>query len=171
MYDFSALREFRKKRGWTIKALSERAGVSAVALSKLERNQGNPELRTLDRLARALEVATYTILAMAERRRPVRLDEERTTVLDGATCRYVDFDGTRVCWVKGQRGQRGNDLDLHGEDFEHCFVLEGRLKVCVRGSDYEVKAGEGLTWDCLFEHEYEMLEPTTFVAVLEPKRI
>lgn len=52
-YDFTVLRELRKKRKLTIAKLSEMCNVSYVAISKLERNQGNPELKTLDRISRA----------------------------------------------------------------------------------------------------------------------
>ena len=30
--------------------------------------------------------------------------------------------------------------------------------------------GEALCWDCVFEHNYEALEPATFITVLTPKR-
>jgi transcriptional regulator with XRE-family HTH domain len=170
MYDFAALRELRKKKGLTITQLGKRARVSAVALSKLERNQGNPELKTLDRVSRALGVPTHSLLAMAERRRPAVVRECREEGLEGATCRTVDLDGVRLCWISAPRPARQAELHFHGEDNEHCFVLDGRLKVEIRGSQYELGPGEAIAWDGYFDHAVEVLEPSTFIRLLMPKR-
>jgi transcriptional regulator with XRE-family HTH domain len=170
MYDFAALRELRKKKGLTITQLGKRARVSAVALSKLERNQGNPELKTLDRISRALGVPTHSLLGMAERRRPAVVRECREDVLDGATGRTVDLDGTRLCWITAPRPTCQAESHSHGEDDEQCFVLDGRLKVKIRGTDYELGPGEALAWDGYFEHALEVVEPSTFICVLMPKR-
>lgn len=169
-YDFAVLRELRKRKGLTITELSHRAGISPVALSKLERNQGNPELKTLDRIARAMDVATHALIAMAEHKRPTIVAERMERVLDGATCRQVDLDGTRVCWVNAPRPAREAAPQNHGGDHEHCFVLDGRLKITIRGSDYELGPGQALAWDCYFDHELEVVESSTFITVLVPKR-
>ncbi|MES6118689.1 helix-turn-helix domain-containing protein, partial [Cutibacterium acnes] len=52
----------RKRRGWSVASLSERAGVSFGLLSGLERGQGNPSYRALHRIAAALEIPTTKLL-------------------------------------------------------------------------------------------------------------
>ena len=52
MFDFSVLRELRKREGLTIEATSKRSGVSPAVISKLERNQTRAELETLFRISR-----------------------------------------------------------------------------------------------------------------------
>ena len=69
-FDWSVLRRIRKREGMTIQGLSELSGVSYVALSKLERNQANPELRTIERVSRALGVRSHNRVARAERGPP-----------------------------------------------------------------------------------------------------
>ncbi len=169
-YDFSVLRGLRKKHGLTINGLSEKCGVSYVALSKLERNQGNPELRTLDRIARALDLPTHHLLALAEGKLPIRAKEQKRKVLGEGQCQWIDLDGTRICLVTAPKGARGNASEMHRNDYEHCYVLDGKLRVQVRGTDYQVGSGEGLVWDCFFDHEYEALQDSQFVCVLSPKR-
>ena len=44
MYDFSFLRQLRKRDDLTIGAVSARSGISAAVISKLERNQTRAEL-------------------------------------------------------------------------------------------------------------------------------
>ncbi len=169
-YDFSILREIRKRRNLTINDLSKACGVSYVALSKLERNQANPELRTLDRISRALEMPTHALLALAEHKHPVSAAEEARQEVDGFETRVINLDGTRVCYVSARKGAAGCDPDMHEDDYEHCFVIDGRVKVSIRSSEYELGAGEGLAWDCMFEHTYEALEKSRFISVLTPKR-
>lgn len=169
-YDFSVLRELRKKRGLTISKLSEQCGVSYVALSKLERNQGNPELKTLDRIGRALGMPTHNLLALAEQRHPTHASEKTSKTLGKASCRHVDLDGTRIFCIDAPKGSRGAGTEFHRDDYERCFVLDGKLKITVRGSEYMLGPGEGLCWDCVFEHDFEAVEPSKFITVLTPKR-
>ena len=62
MFDFSILRTFRERAGLTIAALSERTGVSAAVISKLERNRTSAELPTLFRIARAFGMSATELL-------------------------------------------------------------------------------------------------------------
>jgi transcriptional regulator with XRE-family HTH domain len=169
-YDFTILRTLRKKKGATIGELSQKCGVSYVALSKLERNQGNPELRTLDRISRALGLPTHSLLALAAGKYPVRAKEETRTILEVVDCRFVNLDGTRILFLKAPKGAHGYGPEFHQDDYEHCYVLEGRVRVTIRGTDYDLGPGEGLVWDCLFDHNYEALEKSILIVILIPKR-
>ena len=87
-YDFAIIRHLRKRLGLTIFGLSEKCGVSYVALSKLERNLGNPELKTLDKIARALGLETHNLLALAE--------HDRGLVLLSAGAREMAASGKKA---------------------------------------------------------------------------
>jgi transcriptional regulator with XRE-family HTH domain len=169
-YDFSVLRDLRKRRNLTINELSKLCGISYVALSKLERNQGNPELKTLDCISKALGLASHNLLALAEQQEPLSASERTCRIMGKAECRLIDLDGTRVFVVRAPKGSSGGEPNLHRDDYERCFVLEGRVKVTVRGNDYVLRAGQGLMWDSLFDHRYEVQEPATFIKMLTPKR-
>ncbi len=49
-----AMIDARKSSGLTQKQLSERTGIAQSDISKLESGNGNPSLRTLERLARGM---------------------------------------------------------------------------------------------------------------------
>ncbi|MCX5685696.1 MAG: XRE family transcriptional regulator [Planctomycetota bacterium] len=168
-YNFSILRDLRKHRDITVSELSKKCGVSYVALSKLERNQGNPELNTLDRIAKALGLTTHNLLAMADRSPPAKAAEQSAKLCGKATCRFVNLDGTRIFVIRAPKGAVGTEATLHNDDYERCFVLEGKLKVVVREKEFSLGSGDGLVWDSLYDHSYEALEATTFVKVLSPK--
>jgi ribosome-binding protein aMBF1 (putative translation factor) len=46
----------RTKRGWSQTELAEAIGTRQPVISRLERGEGNPSLRTLERIAEALDV-------------------------------------------------------------------------------------------------------------------
>jgi len=169
-YDFSIIRHLRKKMGLTIYGLSERCGVSYVALSKLERNLGNPELKTLDRIARALSIETHNLLALAEHDRPKIVDSQENVDDNGFVVRNADLAGIRVSFVTAQKGTKGGTVHEHADDYEICLVLSGKLCLHVRDSSYEVNAGQAVRFDCIFEHSYEAVEDTNFIHVIIAKR-
>jgi len=169
-YDFSIIRHLRKKMGLTIYGLSERCGVSYVALSKLERNLGNPELKTLDRIARALSIETHNLLALAEHDRPRIVDSREEVDENGFVIRHADLAGIRVSFVSAKKGIRGGAVHEHAHDYELCLVLSGRLCLHVRDSSYDVNAGQAVRFDCIFEHWYEALEDARFVHVIVAKQ-
>jgi len=58
----AALKVERRRQGLTVKALSERAGVSFGLVSQLERGFGNPSFGSLSRIAAALELPLAKLL-------------------------------------------------------------------------------------------------------------
>ena len=103
-YDFSVLRDLRKRRNLTINALSKLCNVSYVALSKLERNLGNPELKTLDRISQVFGLATHNLLALARRQEPLTGSERKCRILGKAEARYIELDGLRLFVVRAPKG-------------------------------------------------------------------
>ena len=169
-YDFSIIRHLRKRLGLTIFGLSEKCGVSYVALSKLERNLGNPELKTLDRIARALSLETHNLLALAEHDRPQIIDAKEGSDPQGITGRTADFENIKVAYGRAARGAKGIAEHQHRDDYEICLVLSGRLQLHVRDSVYDIGPGQAVRFDCIFDHSYEVVEDVVFVHVLVAKR-
>jgi len=169
-YDFSIIRHIRKKMKLTIYGLSEKCNVSYVALSKLERNLGNPELKTLDKIARALDMQTHNLLALAEHDRPKIVKAEDLVNEQGFNLKQVEQASMRIAYVTGSAGMAGATEHRHQDDYEICFVLSGKVRLHVRNSVYEIEAGHAVRFDCIFEHRYEVLEDVVFIHVLVAKR-
>ena len=49
--------QHRKAKGWTLRELASKSGVSAAELSRLERGIGSPRIATLGKIAAAFDVA------------------------------------------------------------------------------------------------------------------
>ena len=75
--NYSVLRNLRKHFAMNITELSERSGVSASVISKLERNQTSAEMDTLFRIARVFGMTLSELIALAENQTAHQIAEER----------------------------------------------------------------------------------------------
>lgn len=78
------LAQLRQQQGWTLQQASKRTGVSASALSKIERNELSPTISTLQRVAHGYELDVVALLndreasrSLPGRRSVTRADEGR----------------------------------------------------------------------------------------------
>ena len=169
-YDFSVIRHLRQRMELTITALSRKSRISYVALSKLERNAGNPELKTLDRVARGLGIETHNLLALAEHKRAQIVGAEKKTDPAGFKSLGASMDRVRVAMVQAAKGSKGAEDHQDRDSYEICLVVSGKLKLIVLDNVYQVKAGQAAQFDCIFKHHYEVAEDASFVRVQVPKR-
>jgi transcriptional regulator with XRE-family HTH domain len=66
------LRQWRERRGYSLRGLGERAGVSYPHLHGIETGKLDPRLSTLERLARALGITVRDLLPTEPRRHLTR---------------------------------------------------------------------------------------------------
>ena len=56
------LREIRERKGVSLRALKEMSGVAVSSLARFEAGQGDPQLSTLRKLAKALNVTVAELI-------------------------------------------------------------------------------------------------------------
>lgn len=61
------LKEWRERRGLSLRKLGELSGVHFVSLAKLEADQGDPKLSTLLKLCDALNITPNQLLGVARK--------------------------------------------------------------------------------------------------------
>jgi len=170
LYDFSILRHLRKRENLNIAELSERSTVSAAVISKLERNCTTAELDTIYKLARVFGINASELLALAEKHSASRTSASRHSA-GGFTFSQVNFNGLCCQEGKGKKGSRLSRPEIHGDDYEMCWVLEGALSFMMTHQECIVKAGEAVNFDALLEHTYEAIEDCRIIIVRVAKRI
>jgi transcriptional regulator with XRE-family HTH domain len=62
----ATIRQLRNKRGDSLQALAEHAGITKNMLSLIERGEGNPSWTTVQGIARALEVSVADLAKLAD---------------------------------------------------------------------------------------------------------
>jgi transcriptional regulator with XRE-family HTH domain len=157
MYNFSVLRDLRKRDGLTIADLSEKSGISPAVISKLERNQTVAGLGTLFRLARAFGITSAELLALIESR-TAQCKKETDRIVEDFHFRQIEFANSKCFYAEAPKGAERSNPDAHRDDYEICWVLEGSMKVVLPYETHVLNAGDCLQFDALFEHTYEVLE-------------
>lgn len=169
-FDFSVLRVLRRRAGLTQQEVSDRSGVSAAVISKLERNQSQGELGTLSRLARVYNMSTSELLGLTENVAGVRRTA-RAYDSGGFRFEVVRFPDVECFHGRARAGGRVSRPEMHGDDIEVCWVIRGALTITLAGERYVLGAGEALRFDAVLEHTYEASDDSEIVVLhMEKKR-
>jgi transcriptional regulator with XRE-family HTH domain len=159
------LRELRLQHGLSLQQLAERAGVSAAAIHKIERNGMVPTITTLLKLAEAFDRPVgYFVDEEAEGAGPVAFTPAsaravvrgmppgvEALVVSGSYARF-NVDATVTTVAPGATS--GPGLAQHqGEELVH--VIEGALGFEVDGKPYRLGPGDTLHFRTDRPHRWE----------------
>ncbi len=164
MYDFSILRDLRKREGLSIAEVAARSGVSTAVISRLERNQTLAELETIHRLARVFGLNPSDLIAIAENR-SAHKERERRRTTDGFRFREIRYGNIRCLQATAKAGARVSRPKVHRDDYELCWVQRGALDFRLPNERFRLKAGEAIQFDALLEHAYEAAEDVEFLII------
>lgn len=163
-FDFSVLRRLREQHEMTLADLSAASGVSVPVISKLERNQQSAELDTLFRLARAFGLSATDLMAMAESPLAHRSGEE--TYRSGQfRFRQIRFANVVALLGTAPASAKVSRPEIHHDDTEVCWVLEGRLRLSLPHEQCVLATGESIQFDAIQQHTYEALADSQFVIL------
>ncbi len=151
------VQRLRKAYNLSLSELSEQSGVAKSIISQIERNETNPTLATIWRLAQALDVSIEKVLLAAEDEPFVEKSSRGDTPIltsDDGKCRLMIIGWIKtVEWLQwydfhaGPGGQLESEAHQRGS-IESLSVLEGELEVEVAGVKETAKAGETLRYRC-----------------------
>jgi len=152
-----AVQRLRKSYGLSLADLSNQSGVAKSIISQIERNETNPTLSTIWRLAHALDVSIQSMLEGGEGGPFIEhLNRGATPIFvsDDGLCRLAVTGWLKtVDWLQWYDFQAdpGGVLEssAHARGSVECLsVLDGELEVDVGGALEQVRAGETLRYRC-----------------------
>jgi transcriptional regulator with XRE-family HTH domain len=166
--------EARRRRGWSIRGLSERSGVSKGLISRIERGEANPSVETLWRLVGALEVPFSDL---------VRYDPPAVTVVRSheAVDMKTEDDAMQIRLLFASSGVNRlevyellmppasrSEWQSHGRGTnEHSIVLSGSVVVEVDDREYQLGHGDLIGFSADRSHTYRSLaQPVTMLCVM-----
>jgi transcriptional regulator with XRE-family HTH domain len=166
------LRKLREERGISIRELARQCGLSANAISLIERGQTSPSVSTLYRLSEAMEIPITTFFETIDGDSEVvfRKGSERTRV---AFSRGV-WEGLGGEMFKGRvqpfaltletGANSGPSAIVHtGHEFVVC--LRGQLEYQVEDEIYLLEAGDSLLFQAYLNHRWRNPGPLVTDAI------
>ena len=146
------VRQLRRQKNLSLQQLAERAGLSAAAIHKIERNGMVPTITTLMKVAAALnrsvayfvdeEQAEPAVLVRADERKPVFTSKENLE-LAGISGPYGQFFmAGAIATVEGDANSGAKPMEHPGEEL--IYVLEGSLGFQVDTEEYMLRRGDAL---------------------------
>ena len=163
-FDFSVLRRLREQHELTLADLSGTSGVSTAVISKLERNQQSAELDTLYRLGRAFGMSATDLLALAESPLAHR-GVEGSRRSGQFKFREIHFANVVAFLGTAPADSKVSRPEIHHDDTEVCWVLEGKLRLSLPHEECVLEAGQCLQFDAIQQHTYESLADSRFLIL------
>lgn len=163
-FDFSIVRDLRKRANMTLEEFSQKSGVSIASLSKLERNQNIIELDTLYRIARVFDLSATDLLNLAESCSAHHKNAE--TYKSGPfNFEKVSFKGIDCFKASAKSGDKLSKPEAHGDEFEICWLHSGSIHISLPREQYTLKPGQALKFDAALPHSYEILKDSEMTII------
>ena len=176
----ATVQRLRKAYNLSLSELSSQSGVAKSIISQIERNETNPTLATIWRLAQALDVSIERVLQTTEDGPFLEKTSKADTpilVSDDGKCRLEIIGWIKtVEWLQCYEFAAAPGGVLESEahqrgSVESLSVRDGELEVEVAGAKSSVKAGETLRYRCDRPHIIRNLGKTpaqaTMVCILK----
>jgi len=152
------VRAIRERRKLSLRALSERSGLSVNAISLIERGENSPTVSSLRMLARALEVPVTEFFQEEHAQAVVYVPPgaRLASRAGGITMESLGLGLRRqqlepfLVTIEEGRGNEDRPVSHSGEEL--VFVLEGRVNYSVDGRVYLLETGASLLFDATLPH-------------------
>jgi transcriptional regulator with XRE-family HTH domain len=163
-YDFSVVRQLRQREKLTLAQLSQASAISVPVISKLERNQSTAELETVAKIAAAFGMAPSDLVALAESPLAHRKGADGYQV-DGFYFHRIRYANHHSFLGEASKGAKLSRPDIHGDDLETCWVINGSLRLTIGEQTLTLDSGESVQFDAIQPHTYEALQDTIFILL------
>ena len=152
------IRELRKQRGLALRALASECGLSANAISLIERGETSPTVSSLNQLAKALNVPitdffkkeTVLNAVLVRKQNGLRFENEEIVMESlGIGLPHQELEPFRIT-LKPKSEAVPTPITHPGHEFMYC--LEGEIEYYVAGHQYTLTEGDSLLIDATQPH-------------------
>lgn len=155
------LKDLREERGLSIRALGRLSGLSANALSVIERGLSSPSVSTLYKISTALEIPVTAffekqpsqldvVLIKSSERKRIPLHRGLWEGLGGE-----QFAGTvEPFMITLEAGTSSGRFSMAHSGHEFVFCLRGELVYEVADNTYNMESGDALVFSATLEHKW-----------------
>ncbi|MEW6524617.1 MAG: XRE family transcriptional regulator [Bacillota bacterium] len=176
----SNIKTLRKQRGMTLQALGEATDLSPGFLSQIETNQASPSLASLRRIAEALGVSLFFLVAS---------DRGNVTVIRSSQRKKLEMPQHSVSFEVLSPEEKGSNLQVviatlspgqstcdsmmpHGDaqSQEFVYVVDGTVHLEVTSETVELNKNDTASFRSALPHRYSNrgAELAVLLAVMSP---
>jgi Predicted transcriptional regulators len=167
------LRELREARNISMRALAARSGLSANALSMIERSKASPSVSTLYKLADALGVSITSFFGSdAQRQQIVFLKSDQRTRISFTRGVFEGLGGEQfigrvepfLLTLESNANSGPRSMTHTGHEFVFC--LRGELEYQVERQVYQLSSGDSLLFAAHLKHRWKNVGGTVVSALI-----
>jgi transcriptional regulator with XRE-family HTH domain len=168
----SRIRKIRQEQKLSLRALSERCGLSANAISLIERGENSPTVSSLHHLSNALEVPitdffqelTGVNAIYVKRTQGLRFQNNNAIIESlGIGLPNQQLEPFRMT-VAPDADNLNDPITHTGEEFVHC--LSGQIEYHVGDQQFILSPGDSLLFDAIQPHCWKNLDNTPAEVIL-----
>ena len=158
----SRLRELREMRGISMRALATKSGLSANALSMIERGKTSPSVSTLYKLADALGVSITAFFGVeTEKQQIIFLKSDERTRIPFARGIFEGLGGEKFAGrvepfvLTLESGANSGPHSMTHTGHEFVFCLRGELEYAVEKKVFLMSPGDSLLFAAQLRHKWK----------------
>lgn len=151
------IRELRKSRGLSGRALAQTIGVSSGFISQVEMGDTTPSVANLVRIAQALDVQVGDLFDAPRPAGTVLRDAERQPyvyphigITEERLCVHPQLEVVIVTLDPG--GSTGAEAFTHGTDVEFVHVLTGEATIVLGDDEHHLRRGDSIRFPGSVSH-------------------
>jgi transcriptional regulator with XRE-family HTH domain len=158
----TSLRELREARGISMRTLATKSGLSANALSMIERGKTSPSVSTLYKLSDALGVSITAFFGTeTEKKQVVFLKSDERTRMSFTRGVFEGLGGAQFSghiepfMLTLESGATSGPHGIVHTGHEFVFCLRGKLEYQVDKQIYQLEAGDSLLFASKLQHKWK----------------
>jgi len=156
------LRELRELRGISMRALATKSGLSANALSMIERGKTSPSVSTLYKLADALGISITAFFGTGnEKQQVIFLKSDERTRIPFSRGIFEGLGGERFAGrvepfvLTLESGANSGPHSMNHTGHEFVFCLRGKLEYSVEKDVFLMSPGDSLLFAAQLRHKWK----------------
>jgi len=169
----SRLKILREGRGISMRALATRSGLSANALSMIERGKTSPSVSTLYKLADALGVSITAFFGEeSDRKQVIYLKSDTRARVSFSRGLFEALGGETFAGrvepfiLTLESGASSGNHHMTHSGHEFVFCLRGKLEYQVERESFLLEAGDSLLFAAKLRHKWKNASGTVVTALV-----
>ncbi len=167
------LRQVREHKGYTLKVVAQRTGVSESLVSQIERNHVSPAIDTLLALADVLDINLEYLFEEYKKERPVQIIrsterpslQEDDITYEGLAKQANSETSIEAYLIKIPAGSHTHRGSYGHLGREIGYIIKGKAQLIYDGKTYDLEAGDSVSFSAGASHSIENIGDTEMEAV------